>query len=385
MKPYTLFKRRGGDRDTAIWYVRVMEDGQDLQTGQPVRVRKAYSTGCNKKDDAEDYAELHFGSGKRAPTLDAFIEDRHFFERGACRWIQRREAGGHELTENTLKVYRHALGMIKKAFGARRLSEIRLKDLEIWILGLGCASSTKSVVMSVLRVLLREAVRDELIKEDPTKQLEPLKIKRMVRGVFNMAELGRLFPPDRAEFKQIWGGQLYATFFLTMATAGLRNSETRALQWRHYLRAERALLVEQQAQRGGITHTKGKRDRLVLIPDRTCAELDQWHESTLYGELDDFMFPNANGAPYGMHAPQDWLRGALPRAEIDPAGRVLVVHSFRHTYVTHVRRSVPAQALGEMIGHSNEATTDGYDHPSIAQRLEALGVAREGIGRFLPR
>ena len=384
MKPYTLFKRRGGDRDTAIWYVRVMEDGQDLQTGQPVRVRKAYSTGCNKKDDAEDYAELHFGSGKRAPTLDAFIEDRHFFERGACRWIQRREAGGHELTENTLKVYRHALGMIKKAFGARRLSEIRLKDLEIWILGLGCASSTKSVVMSVLRVLLREAVRDELITYEPTKQLEPLKIKRMVRGVFDIAQHRQALPSTPCRVQADLGRPTLRTFFLTMATAGLRNSETRALQWRHYLRAERALLVEQQAQRGGITHTKGKRDRLVLIPDRTCAELDQWHESTLYGEPATSCSRTQTGRPPACMRLGCATWCPAP-AEIDPAGRVLVVHSFRHTYVTHVRRSVPAQALGEMIGHSNEATTDGYDHPSIAQRLEALGVAREGIGRFLPR
>lgn len=374
MKPYTLFKRRGGDRDTAIYYARVMENGR----------RKAYSTGCTKKDDAEDYAELHFGSGKRAPTLAAFLDERHFFERGACRWIQRREAGGHELTDNTLRVYRHALAQIKKPFGAKRLSEIRLKDLEIWILGLSCASSTKSVILGVLRILFKEAVREELIKEDPTKQLEPLKIKRQVRGVFSLAELSKLFPPERAELNRIWGGQIYSTFFLTMATAGLRNSETRALQWRHYLRAERALLVEQQEQNGQITRTKGKRDRLVLIPDRTCAELDQWHEATLYGDLDDFMFPNAAGTPYRMRAPQEWLGRALPRAEIDPAGRTLVVHSFRHTYVTLIRRTVPADALGEMIGHSNEATTDGYDHPSIAQRLDALGKAREGVTRLLP-
>ena len=374
MKPFTLFKRRGDDRETAVYYVRVMENGR----------RKAYSTGCTKKDAAEDYAELHFGSGKRAPTLNAFLEDRHFFERGACRWILRREAGGHELTDNTLKVYLHALAQIKKAFGEKRLSEIRLKDLEIWILGLTCASSTRSIVLGVLRILFKEAMREELIKEDPTKQIEPLKIKRLVRGVFSLAELGKLFPPDHAELERLWRGRIYAMFFLTMATAGLRNSEARALQWRHYLRAERALLVEQQEQLGKITHTKGKRDRLVLIPDRTCAELDQWHESTLYGDLDDFMFPNATGAPYGMKAPQEWLGRALPRAEIDAAGRVLVVHSFRHTYVTHVRRNVPADALGEMIGHSNEATTDGYDHPSIAQRLAALGVAREGIGRLLP-
>lgn len=41
---------------------------------------------------------------------------------------------------------------------------------------------------------------------------------------------------------RIWGGHIYAVFALTMATAGLRNAEARALQWRHYLKADRALL-----------------------------------------------------------------------------------------------------------------------------------------------
>ena len=374
MKKYTLFKRKAEGRDP-IWYVKVYDE-----RGK----RKAYSTGCTRKEEAEDYTEQHYGKGKRAPILAAFIEDRHFFERDACRWLLRRQAGGHEITENTLIVYRQALKRIKETFGEKRLTDIRLFDLEGWILRLPCADSSKMSVLGVLRILFKEAMREELIKEDPTKQIEPLKVKQLTRGVFSLEELAKLFPLDRADMFRIWGGQLFASFFLTMATAGLRNSETRALQWKHFLRDERALLVEQQEQLGKITHTKGKRDRLVLIPDRTCTELDKWNEKTPYGDSDDFMFPNAAGTPYRMRAPQDWLVRALPRADIAPAGRILVPHSFRHTYVTHVRRSIPADALGEMIGHANEATTLGYDHPTIAQRVDALGGARDGISRLLP-
>jgi integrase len=374
MRKYTLFKRKAEDRDP-IWYVKVYDE-----RGK----RKAYSTGCTRKEDAEDFAEQHYGKGKRAPTLAAFVDDRHFFERGACRWLLRREAGGHEITENTLRVYRLALKKIKEFFGEKRLTEIRLYDLEGWLLRLECADSSKMGILGVLRILFKEALREELVKEDPTKQIEPLKVKQLARGVFTIDELAKLFPPDRAEMFRIWGGQLFATFCLTMASAGLRNAEARALQWRHYLRPDRALLVEQQEQNGEITRTKGKRDRVVLLPDRTCAELDQWHQVSPYGDSDLYIFPNASGGPYHERAPQDWLRRALPRAKIDPAGRVLVPHSFRHTYVTHVRRSIPAAALGEMIGDANEATTIGYDHPSIAQRIDALVGARDGISRLLP-
>lgn len=95
------------------------------------------------KRKAEDryYAEQHYGKGKRAPSLSAFIEDRHFFIRGECRWLLRREAGGHEITENTLRVYRLALK----------------------------------------------------------------KINGLTRGVFSLEELAKLFPLDRGDLFRIWG------------------------------------------------------------------------------------------------------------------------------------------------------------------------------------
>jgi hypothetical protein len=72
VRKYTLFKRKAEDRDS-IWYVKVYD-----AAGK----RKAYSTGCTRKEDALDFAELHYGKGKRAPNLAAFVADGHFFTRG---------------------------------------------------------------------------------------------------------------------------------------------------------------------------------------------------------------------------------------------------------------------------------------------------------------
>ncbi|MGD0727067.1 MAG: tyrosine-type recombinase/integrase [Spirochaetia bacterium] len=382
MRKYILFKRRGEGRDP-VWYVKIYENGRRRAKAIRIDTGDGTTRPCTLKEEAEDYAELHYGQGQRAPVLKAFIEERHFFERGACFWILDREAHGHTISPNTIKVYKHALKQILAVFGEKRLTEIRMRDLKYWILALPCADSTKNTILGVSKILFTVALEEELIKESPTALLKAVKADKLVRGVFTLAELAKLFPLDRVELFRIWGGQIYAAFALTMATAGLRNAEARALQWKHYLVADRALLVEQQEQDGKICGTKGKRDRVVLIPDRTCVELDHWHQATPYGDSDGYMFPNAAGVPYHERAPQDWLRRALPRAGIDPAGRVLVPHSFRHTYVSHVRRSIPAEALGEMFGHSNEATTDGYDHPTIAQRIGALDGARDGITRLL--
>lgn len=93
--------------------------------------------------------------------------------RGECRWLLRREAGGHEITENTLRVYSLALKKINKAFGDKRLTEIRLYDLE---------GSKRT----------HEADR-------------VLEGQWVTRGVFSLEELAKLFPLDRGDLFRIWG------------------------------------------------------------------------------------------------------------------------------------------------------------------------------------
>ena len=56
MRKYTLFKRKAEDRDP-VWYVKVYDD-----QGR----RKAYSTGCTRKEDA---ARPHPGGLRRGPAL----------------------------------------------------------------------------------------------------------------------------------------------------------------------------------------------------------------------------------------------------------------------------------------------------------------------------
>jgi hypothetical protein len=103
--------------------------------------------------------------------------------RGQSFWLLRREAGGHEITANTLRAYSLSLRKIKEAFRDKRLSELRL-HLENWLLRAEGADSSKIVSLGVLRILFKEAIREELIKEDPTKQIKPLKVRGIVRGVF---------------------------------------------------------------------------------------------------------------------------------------------------------------------------------------------------------
>lgn len=371
-KGYSLFKRRSAGR-TATWYVLIWEGDK----------RKAYTTRCSKKEDAEAYAEKHFKKG-RSPTLSDFVAERCFFVRGQCRWLQRTEDHGRSITENTLLFYRAGMKKLLEGFGDKRLTEISRKDMEQWLIGLQVAPKTKNSILGVARLLWNEAKFDDLLSENMVLDLKPYKTSGAARGHFSLGELATMFPLDTDAMYRIWGNQLKATMFLLVASTGIRNAEVRGLAWRHYLQAERALMVEQQVQHGAITRTKAKRDRIVLLPDRTVAALDSFRAASLYNRDNDFMFANYNGKPHGPRALGEWLPPALKRAGIEAKGRVLCPHSFRHTYVTAVRRQVDAVSFGQMIGHSDAKTTDGYDAPDVHQRIQALEGARKGIAGILP-
>jgi integrase len=53
-------------------------------------------------------------------------------------------------------------------------------------------------------------------------------------------------------------------------------------------------------------------------------------------------------------------------------------HSFRHTYVSHLRGSISEAKLTRLVGHTNTAITDQYTHTS-EEDLKAVRDAVSGI------
>ena len=53
-------------------------------------------------------------------------------------------------------------------------------------------------------------------------------------------------------------------------------------------------------------------------------------------------------------------------------------HSFRHTYVSHLRGAIPEAKLIRIVGHTNTVTTDKYTHTSEEDR-KAVKAAVDGL------
>jgi site-specific recombinase XerD len=130
---------------------------------------------------------------------------------------------------------------------------------------------------------------------------------------------------------------------------------------------------------------KGRRDRIVPIPERTLVLLrDDWktHRSS------DWLFPAPtrhglahslahDGGPVTRSSLQSCLRRAVQRSSVRKKASV---HTLRHSYATHLLEDgVDLRIIQGYLGHSNPQTTALYTHLTAELRR----VTRDPVERLM--
>lgn len=133
-------------------------------------------------------------------------------------------------------------------------------------------------------------------------------------------------------------------------SCGLRRSEVINIRIRD-LDRERGIL--------NIIEAKGKVDRIVPVPARVWAKIDEYLESyrpVLY------LFEGQSGGRYSPESVYRVFKQALRKAGID---KEVGVHSLRHSYATHLHESgLDIRYIQELLGHKSTKTTEIYTHVS---------------------
>lgn len=395
-EPYTLYKRKMKD-GRCVFYYRA----RDPETGERLTAR---STGKVALRDAYAYCDALMRAGRlltgperrRTPTLAEWAEEYNWWrwtDEGPlceyCRNELRRSAADapkiqRRSADEGLSVLRN---LLIPAHGSKRLDRITPSDIESLMAAWSADGKSPKTVnnrASVYRVMMREAERIGLIKENPFDRVKPYYIREKRRGCLTLEEYAALMSP--ANFDRNWNGALvaYAASLLASVT-GLRLSEILALRAEDFHEGYVTVSGAWFYKYGmGPQKTKRGTDN-VPVPAGALALIGRFSSS-------GFVFSLDGRRPASEKYFQKRLCAALEAigiGESERRRRNISFHSWRVFCNTNLRDAgVPDSKIREITRHGTEAMTEHYTSFNPENFREVRGVQDSllsGLGSFQSR
>jgi integrase/recombinase XerD len=291
------------------------------------------------------------GSGAKAPEaiIDKFL-DTIWMERG--------------LSVNTLGAYRADLMALKRWLARRDTSLIYATRADLlafiaWRAKEGAKPRSTARQLSSFRRFYRFLLREEMITEDPTANIDMPKIGRSLPRSLTESEVESLLAaPDTHDplghRDRTMLEVLYATGLRVTELINLRNSEINLTQ--------------------GVLRVRGKGERERLIP--LGDESQDWLRDFLAGPRveillerhTDYLFPTRRGDRMTRQAFWHIIKRYAKKAEIE--GK-LSPHTLRHAFATHLlNNGADLRVVQMLLGHSDLSTTQIYTHVARARMKE---------------
>ena len=216
-----------------------------------------------------------------------------------------------------------------------------------WLRDSGIAHNTRISRLRLLRALLNEAKKRDIISFNP---FDRFRIQQMVskKGYITKEQLRRL------ENLSLWGTEdLVRDAFLVGCYTGLRFSDITTLRDEHLVN-------------GWLTRNMSKTGFMVDIPVSTLFDGKLLKIVEKYGSIS--RLTKALGSNCAVNRT---LRNILDRIGVDPK---ITFHSSRHTFATLlVQNHTPITTVQKLLGHQKVTTTQIYsevDRRSIMNDLK---------------
>lgn len=214
--------------------------------------------------------------------------------------------------------------------------------------------------ISCLRGFYRHALRENLISEDPSSQIDFPKLGRPLPKALTESDVEALL--SAPDLENAMGMRDRAMLELLYA-CGLRVSELVSLE------------MSQLNLRQGVVRLfgKGNKERLVPMGEEAISKIDQYLKSgraeLLSQGLNDVVFPSKRGQK--MTRQTFWHR-IKHYAVVAGINSDLSPHTLRHAFATHLlNHGADLRVVQLLLGHSDLSTTQIYTHIA-KQRLHDL-------------
>jgi integrase len=325
---------------------------------------------CATKAEAEAYIrKLPRRSGQNAVLIKTVVES--MFVPGSDH-MKRRIQLGRPLEMHTMREARYKMKIILALWGEQTLESLTVEAVGNYLFSLEKSGSWKNLFVNNLKEVYAEAAWRGCNIPVPVFPRFSKKVKKA--DIFTTEELNRLLIPENFPSEETY------LFFLCLLSGGMRLGEAAGMRAKQVLFESKALIIDgflkcdytraPYNKKGSEEHPKA---RIVPLPDITLGKLKEYIDKNNFQD-EDYIFRARRDRtrPVDPYYMQVTLRRAMAKAGINPDGRKLVVHSFRYTYVTRMRRELPADTVMKLAGHTTVGMTEYYNKKVIDASLKQL-------------
>lgn len=288
-----------------------------------------------------------------APTLEGFAAEVD------------RVVWSHEVKARTRQNYLSITSSrVLPTLGQLRLDEIGPREVARWradLLAAGLSAGYVNQCVTILRLLLRQAVTWEVIDRAPE-----------VARVPDRAESWDWLREDeQARLVRVMDGHPLDRMITVALHTGARVGELVALEWGDVDLERQEVTIRRTGWHGETTSPKSGRARTVPLNASAVQALrEQRAQTYLAGDLVWRGGPGG-GAMYTLASPSHHLRGRLKQAGL----RRIRFHDLRHTFASRlVQSGVSLQVVQQLLGHSSITITQRYAHLAPDQLADAVAA-----------
>jgi calcineurin-like phosphoesterase family protein/integrase len=377
MKDYHVFrKQRVTNRGKIIhkWYYYFVKDGKQVQ-----RVCK----GCQTRNEAYAFVgKLPELSGSGSVLVKTIAEQMFFPGSGH---MKRRIQLGKPLDPHSMEEGRAIMKKVIGQWGDKPLSSLKVEEVGQYLFALERSGSYKHNFICKVKEMYREAYWYGC--DIPAPSFPSFAVKSKKGDIFTPEELTKLFKPELYKDKDLY------LFYLCCLSGGLRMGEARGLRPKQILFDRKALIVDGFVKRNGTRTNYNKKGteehpklRIVPFPDITLNLLRE-HIAEYRIADDDFIFKGYidPDKPITACYAHTNLKRMMKKAGIAIDKRRLTVHSFRFTYVTHMRRELPVETVMKLVGHTTTGMTEYYNKRVLDESLAGLTGADTAVAKLFVR
>ena len=277
------------------------------------------------------------------------------------------------LSPHTIAAYRSDLAQYQNWLQERGVElhgsgREAILDHLAWRLSAGYQARSTARFLSGLRGFYRFLLREGLIEQDPTLQVELPHLGRPLPKSLSEADVEALLAaPDIGEPIGLRDRAMLEVLY----ACGLRVTELISLT------------LEQVNLRQGVLRVfgKGSKERLVPLGEEAMVWVARYVRDSrpllLDGKPSDVLFPSLRGEQ--MTRQTFWYR-IKHQARVAGISKSLSPHTLRHAFATHLlNHGANLRVVQMLLGHSDLSTTQIYTHVARA-RLQALHEAHHPRG-----